>query len=126
MCSDSDVSGGFSSLVLDQLLQLLPVSRKPIYINVKNSINLKRFLGLKMWYMLQYVKSTETLQWQDDNRLIDLINNVWIEHIDEYVEEQINKGLLENKMENIQKNVLYMFVLRTNPHICIIKEYSIP
>lgn len=126
MCSDSDVSGGFSSLVLDQLLQLLPVSRKPIYTNVKNSINLKRFLGLKMWYMLPYVKSTETLQWQDDNRLIDLLNNVWIEHIDEYVEEQINKGLLENKMENIQKNVLYMFVLRTNPHICIIKEYSIP
>ena len=62
MCSDSELCGGLSILVLDEFLQLPPVNRKSIYTNVEDSHNLERFLALKMWHMLQCVEWTEAMR----------------------------------------------------------------
>ena len=70
------------------LLQLLPVMGKPVYVNVDGCDSLERHLALNLWCMFHFAELTKRMRQRGGTKFIDLLNKIRVGNIDDNVEKQ--------------------------------------
>ena len=88
MCSTVVQFAGLTVVLVADLLQLLPVMGKPVYVNVDGCDSLERHLALNLWCMFHFAELTELMRQRGGTKLIDLLNKIQVGNIDDNVEKQ--------------------------------------
>ena len=98
---------GLAVWLVADLLQLLPVIGKPVYVTVDSCDSLQRHVALNLWHMFQFAKLTEVMRQRSDKKF----NKIWVGNVGEDVQQQIRQMFVEESDIIILK-MLCIFLLK--------------
>ena len=97
-----------SIMTVADLLQLLPIREKLIFLRFFGKDSMKNLLGLQLWHLFKYAKLTEVVR--PNNKLfVNLLNKVRVGNIDDDFEKLLKARFIHESDENYPKNVLHMY-----------------